>query len=389
MIEPQQFFPTNWIDGMKIRDQHFIDSEDAFRDGLRDAMSIRLTSYNYGLITPLQDETSIKCWFTTDNQCEWNIRVTSCRGITPAGGRIEITQHTANRLTNSSAFIETMVSAETFKDDGLYWVVITTNPFCRQVGGTPLLEEIPPRYPYTHATNTISVAPIVQLPKLRTGAYQLVIGQINLKDGIPIWDDDYIPPCAMIKAHPKLTLLYEKIDRFLSQSELYLIGIMQKIYVKQANELAEGIWQIAYQVIQYLNAKVGQFKHFILEGPPVCMLEIVAGMARTFKNALDLRASSGKTEVLQYFWEWCGYAPAEIENITIKCANLNYQHNNINSSIIPTVSFIELLVKLLESLWQLDFIGKKQEGNIFVKEESLQDTEYLSKHKVRNRFFTD
>ncbi|RFS25029.1 hypothetical protein DVR12_07540 [Chitinophaga silvatica] len=389
MIEPLQFFPTNWIDGMKIMKQHFVDSENAFRDELRDCQSIPLTSYNYGLIAPLREEESLKCWFSTDNQCEWNLKVTNCRAVTAAGARIEITQHTANKITNASAFVEAKINVETFKDDVLYLVLISTNPFDRQVAGIPLLEEIPPRYPFTQSTNTLSVLPSEQLPKLRTSGYDLIIGQIYLVDGFPRWNDNYIPPCATVNAHPKLLSLYERVNVFLSQTELYLIAIMQKIHLKQGNELAEGIWEIANQLIQYLNTKMGLFKFLISESPPVFMLDIVAGLARTFKNAMDQRANDGKTEILQHFWEWCGHTPAEIESITIQCANLNYQHNNMNSSIVSTVSFLELFSKLLERLWKLDVIGKKYDGNIFVKEESQADEEYLNKHKVKNRFFTD
>jgi hypothetical protein len=45
--------------------------------------------------------------------------------------------------------------------------------------------------------------------------------------------------------------------------------------------------------------------------------------------------------------------------------------------------------KLFDSLSRLDYIGRKTDSSIFVKEETPEDSEYLRKHKTKRWFFTD
>ena len=390
MIEPLQFFPTNWIDGMKIRRQHFSDNDNAFWDTLRDVSAIRTNSFNYGLLSPLADESVIQCWFGFDNQSEWHIRITSCRAITPAGARIEITRTVAEKLTNALALVETTYRPGIYKNDEVFYILINVSLFERQVGGVLLSDEIPPRYPFTQPTYSLSVAPASQLPRLITGNYQLIVGQVLIKDGLPVLSADYIPPCTTVKVHPRLVDFYGITEKFLSLSEFNLVSIIQKIHFRQQqNNLANAVLQVAVQCIGYINSVIGQFKHLMLEEPPINTLILISGMARAIKNTIDQMVNTGKEELLIYLSEWCTYSPNEIEVSIIDCANLEYIHNNILRSVIPAESFMKLFTKLFVTLQQMDFIGKRQDANIFVKEETVADTAYLNKHKIRNSFFAD
>ena len=44
-------FPVNWIDGMKINKDHFIDQDNASRDMLQDVASLHLSPIRYGVLT--------------------------------------------------------------------------------------------------------------------------------------------------------------------------------------------------------------------------------------------------------------------------------------------------------------------------------------------------
>ena len=52
MQEPLKHFPVNWIDGMKINKNHFLQQERAFVDQLKDITSLGLHQNNYGLLPP-------------------------------------------------------------------------------------------------------------------------------------------------------------------------------------------------------------------------------------------------------------------------------------------------------------------------------------------------
>jgi hypothetical protein len=119
------------------------------------------------------------------------------------------------------------------------------------------------------------------------------------------------------------------------------------------------------------------------------MLEVVAGLARTMKNAIDQRASAGKEELLNYLSEWCELRQGELETLMVNCANIRYKHIDVRECLQPMIPFVRAMNKLFESLSRLDYIGRKMDSGIFVKEESAEDAEYIRKHKTKRWFFTD
>jgi hypothetical protein len=382
------FFATNWVDGMKIRKQHFIDSENALLDQIRDSSALDMNEYNYGLLAIPGPEAPISCWLNADNQGEWNIKATYCKAITPSGARIEINSGMVQQLSDESIPLELNHKTADVTQGATYFIVIGVQPFNRRAVGRPLLDEIPPRLPYSIPTYYITIIPAAALNEISD--FQLPVARIQFNNGAPAISQDYIPPCRTLKAHPRLIAMFEYLLAILSQSELHLIGIIQKIHFKQQyHELGEAILQLSTQLVQYLNIKLGFFKNLLLDQPPVYMLEIIAGMARAFKNAIDQRAYSTREELVAYLSEWSRISAKEMEIVLAQCANLHYQHTDIQQSAMPAIKFTELISRLFQNLYQLDFIGRKQEANIFVKEESHDNTGYLNKHRVRSPFFTD
>ncbi len=102
------------------------------------------------------------------------------------------------------------------------------------------------------------------------------------------------------------------------------------------------------------------------------------------KNAIDLRSGSGKEEMINYFSEWCEMKQGELETLLSSIASLRYDNNDINKNIEKVVTFVKVSLKLFDTLSKLDFIGKRRETGIFVKEEPINtDTQ----NKTRRRFF--
>lgn len=391
MAEPLKHFPVNWVDGMKIKKQHFIDTENALLDQIRDALACGIHALNYGLLPPKgENKESLRCWFVSDNQQQWRIKLTECRAVTPGGGRIEVPEHTVHSLKYATTFPEATYTWDPQHTESTYYVLIQVNPFNRQPSGEPLLEEDPPRLPYATPEYNLYVAPASQLPSGQLGSYQMVLARINVVDGRPLMDDDYIPPCSIVSAHPSLIDLYHELDQFLGQMELYGVHIVQKIYGRnQNNDLALVVLYTTEKMVQFLGTRITQFRWLAMNQPPAQMLEIIAGLARTMKNAIDQRAGAGKEELLNYLSEWCELRQGELETLMINCANIRYKHLDVRECLQPMIPFVRAVNKLFESLSRLDYIGRKQDSNIFVKEESQEDSEYLRKHKAKRWFFTD
>jgi hypothetical protein len=391
MAEPLKYFPVNWVDGMKIKKQHFIDTENAMLDQIRDATSVGLHAQNYGLLPPkAEQKESLRCWFVTDNQHQWRIKLTECRAVTPGGARVEIPEHTVHSLKYATTFPETVYNWNPQHTETTFYILIQVNPFNRQPSGEPLLQEDPPRLPYATPEYTLLVTPASQLPQGQLGSYQMILGKITVKDTRPQLDDEYIPPCTMAAAHPALTDLHQELDQFLGQMELYGVHIVQKVYSrKQDNDLAQVVLYITERVVQYLGARISQFRWLGLYQTPAAMLEVIAGLARIMKNAIDQRASAGKEELLNYFSEWCELKQGELETLMVNCANIRYKHMDVRECLQPMIPFVRAVNKLFDSLSRLDYIGRKTDSSIFVKEESPEDSEYLRKHKTKRWFFTD
>jgi hypothetical protein len=391
MAEPLKYFPVNWVDGMKIKKQHFIETENAMLDQIRDAISSGLHAQNYGLLpAKAESKESLRCWFVTDNQHQWRIKLTECRAVTPGGARIEIPEHTVHSLKYATTFPEISYRWDPQHTEPAYYILIQVDPFDRQPSGEPLLHEDPPRLPYATPEYELFIQPASQMPQGQLGAYQMILGRITVKDGRPQLDDDYIPPTSLVSAHPALADLHQELDQFLGYLELHGVQIVQKIYGKnQNNDLAQVVLYITERMVQYLGTRISQFRWLGLYQSPAEMLEVVAGLSRTMKNAIDLRAHTGKEELLNYLSEWCELRQGELETLMVNCSNIRYKHTDVRECLEPMIPFVRAISKLFESLSRLDYIGSKTDKGIFVKEESAEDSEYLRKHKTKRWFFTD
>ena len=117
---------------------------------------------------------------------------------------------------------------------------------------------------------------------------------------------------------------------------------------------------------------------------PASLFANIAGLSRVMKNTIDLRIGSGKDEMLNYMGEWCELRQGELEAVLISLADLRFNNNDINSLIHKIIGFVQMTTKLFDTLSKLDFIGKRKETGIFVKEEQTFNRE---EPKARRRFF--
>ena len=95
-------------------------------------------------------------------------------------------------------------------------------------------------------------------------------------------------------------------------------------------------------------------------------------MARVLKNTLDQYVGAGKDELLNYFMEWCDLNQGELEILITNLTTHKYEHEDINNTVEITAAFTKSISSLFHSLSRLEYIGKKKEANIFVKEEVVK-----------------
>jgi hypothetical protein len=162
------------------------------------------------------------------------------------------------------------------------------------------------------------------------------------------------------------------VEQFFGKMELNALHIIQKVLQKkQQNEMALIVLKTCENIAQFTATHMGDFKLINHHHPPVFLINTVAGFARLLKNTLDFYTGSGKEELINYCVEWCDIKQGELEGAITTLANHPYDHLNINGSIEKVGVFTRRMDNLFSNLARLEYIGKRKDTGIFVKEQII------------------
>lgn len=380
-------YPVNWINGMKINKDHFIAQDDGWKDALNDTAALNLSPIRYGVLPPSasgEDTFTVKT--TVDNQNTLRVAVLSCNAITPGGVRIILPVPGNSGVSGTDGVPAASHQFSSSSAAASWWIVLTVNPFEKQPFGSPDLDDSPPRYPFVLPTYSVQVVSDQQIAQFTNNPYAIPIGKINVSGNEVKVNSDYLPPCFSTSAHPDLVSFHSEVDQFLGSLETRCSLIVQKIFKKnQQNQVSELVMFLCDRIMLYLGQSITNMRWTVIHESPAALFAIIVSLARVMKNSIDLRTGSGKEEMLNYLSEWCELKQGELEGLLSNIANLRYNNNDINGAIEKVVPFIKVTLKLFDTLSKLEFIGKRKETGIFVKEEAINNTE--SQSKGRRRFF--
>lgn len=372
----------NWTDGMKLNKDLFIAQDNAHTADLFNLISSTLSPVRYGL---LPEENNFKVQIAIDNQNTVRVSIISCKAITIGGVYINITALSASEQTDGNTSISIALPASAGET---LWVVLTVQPFDRNPFGNIDPAENPPRYPYVKAGYNIQLVGDHELNQYVRNPLALVIGKLIPAGSGLKTDEEYIPPCLCTHSLQDLVELHAELDTFLANLEQACSQIVQKIYRKsQQNELAELAQFCCDRLILYLGKAITDFRWSYLYDSPTKMISEIAVLARVLKNTIDLRTGSGKEELMNYLSEWSELKQGEFESLLTAMAGMRYNHNDINQNITDIIQFAKVTGKLFNTLSNLEFIGKKKESGIFVKEGYINDSGDNAGPKPRRRFF--
>ncbi|WP_062061876.1 hypothetical protein [Aquimarina longa] len=369
---------VNWIDGMKINKSHFIQSENALTQFSQIIGSQNINAINYGLFPGLITEEAVKMSFSIDGQDTISVQLTKCSAITAGGHLIHITPEISSFLEKNGTLIKAEYIANV--EDEECYIVLKVDPYKRIPIGDSFPEEEPPRHPYALPEYTLNIVGKVEVTREEFGKYHITIGKIIFTEGIPSLAEDFIPPCTSIQSHQDLIYIYSEIGSFFNAVEKYSINIIQKIYQKkQSNDLARMVLSLSQNVIQYIGGMISEFRLNDKHAAPVLMISRLISLARIIKNSIDAYVGTGKEELVNYLSDWCDLKQGALENVLVEMIALDYQHTDINKSLNDVSNFTKLMLTLFKKLNELDYIGKKSDSNIFVKEE------VIAKQDIKNR----
>jgi hypothetical protein len=377
---PEVYLPVNWADGMKINKDHFRAEQQAGSWQLSRHSASALNATNYGLFTTGEPQHIKPVVITTDNQQQVSIRLLACQAITRGGHLIHVQESAATQEQLTPAAIPglsvpySVLSAA----DADYYVMLTVNPYHRVPTGAPDMEESQLRPPYTAPGYQLQLVNCRDNNRETAGEYYLPLGRIRVSEGRVLPDEDYIPPCTSTIAHPALSEWHAGLEQFFGSMESYVLRIQQKIVQKnQQNELAFVVGDLCNTISPYLAC---EYQRVLMEYrylPPIRMVAGAAALSRLLKNRLDIYTGPLKDELLNYFAEWCNIQQGEWEAVTTGLSNCRYDHRNIREALRQTDGFIHLMLRLFSSLAALEYIGKKREAGIFVKEHLVVPAEEM------------
>lgn len=387
MRDKTNHLPVNWIDGMKINKNHFIAQDNAWKAALQDASSLAVSPLKYGILPPAvggDDTFNVK--ISLDNQGMLRVNVLSVQAVTCGGVRIQLPA-----ISGADDLPATSFQFQPASGESVYWIVLMVNPFERQPAGSPDLNETPARFPGVVPVYEVQVISESQYGQFAANPYTLVIGKVTINGNDIRVDEDYIPPCFSVNAHPDLLSLHAELDQRLSNIELRTSQIVQKIYKKsQQNELSELVLFLCDRVMLYLAPTITNLRWITPYDAPASLFAQVVSFARVMKNTIDLRTGTGKDELMNYFSEWCELKQGEFLNMLSTISGFRFDNNDLNKDIRRIVAFINIISRLFDTLSNLEFIGKRKESGIFVKEETPYDQREQSSSeqpKPKRRFF--
>lgn len=394
MREHRKHLPVNWIDGMKINKNHFIEQEHAFTDGLQEMVSLNISPLRFGVLPASSaGENTFNVKISLDNLDTLRVSVLSCQAITTGGARISIPllpgagEHAADTVLNSSFSFS---AAET---ESAWWIFILVNPFERQPAGSPDLAENPPRLPFVVPVYHLELVSESNYRQFANHPYAMPVGKVSVNGKDIRVEDNYLPPCISVSAHPDLLGLQAELDKYLADLELYCSQIVQKIYVKkQQNEISELVLFLCDRIMIYLGQAITSIRWKMAYEPPLELFMCIAALARVMKNSIDLRIGSGKDELMTYLSEWCAgtdgqpLKQGELETLLGSLANASFNNNDIDKNIRQVTLFVKTTRRLFETLSKLEFIGKRKESGIFVKEETAPQPA-TAQQPPKRRFF--
>lgn len=390
MRDQRKHFPVNWVDGMKINKNHFIDQDNSWSDALQESVSFQLSPIKYGILPPsVSGEDTFNLNIAYDNQNSLRVTILSCEAVTRGGTRISIIASPKTGQQDNSAGLSEIFPFNTTDKEGLWWAFISVHPFEKLPWGSPDTAENPPRFPHVSPLYTLHLVSNNDYHQYASHPYSLPIGKILVSGSIVRIDENYIPPCYSISANPDLIALHSELDKFSSDIESYSSQIIQKIYKKnQQNEISELVQFLCDRTMMFLSQFIISMRWFRVNESPAAMFADISTLARIMKNSIDMRIGSGKDELMNYFSEWCELKQGELESMLANLANLKYDHNDIDQSISKVITFVKTCTHLFSTLSKLEFIGKRKDTSIFLKEQTgpqVQSNDAAA--KAKRRFF--
>ena len=361
---------------MKLSSGHFVAADQFNQDFVRDASSVFLTGYNYGLLPPFagqQSSHNFEIMERATNHIE--VRVRHCNAITAEGCRIDIFNDAdmESQLSYSHYFNpETTDQSKTM----VYNVLLMVNPFGRVPSGTPDPQDTPPRYPEISKAYSIAILPASEIAPRAADSYHLTIGQLVQEGGRISINSNYIPPSSSIVSHPTLIRYYELFNKYFNDLQLSAFKIIDKTSGKDAiTPLGKNIRLLSEKLLDYISQLFFAYRNLGFQQSPIFIAGQCSNLAHVFFTGIKLIDPREREEMLKYFYEWRDVTPGNFEELLAKNIELVYDHQQIHISMTTIDEFLRVMVALWNKLSTLEYIGQRKENIVVAEQQMVQQVQ--------------
>ncbi|MBN8682909.1 MAG: hypothetical protein J0L99_09650 [Chitinophagales bacterium] len=349
-MERMKYPAVHWVDGMKISKREFSALENYLMDQLRDALSVTLTDYNYGLLpAPETGRDALSVEVSAER-----IELNYCRAVTRAGARIEVIDQDHQALRRS---VKEMMGNFDFSHAQEWYVALKVDAFTRVPFGEISMDTH--RQLYTIPQYEIIIIPKEQSPSGQFAPFAIPIAKLRNSVGGVEQIKNYIPPCTSLRVSPELLRIHQRIEQDLSEVLRKATIIVRKVNYRNQREkitaLAADIAQVAQQTMTFLNQHYDTYRLILPHQPPLLFIEYFARFARTVDTSLEL--TRGKDDMLNYFQQYVqnfnyNEFSTSIQHMT---SALMYNHLEIRQSLDRVENLIAHVKNLFEGLDRLNY----------------------------------
>jgi hypothetical protein len=374
MISPLKYKPVNWVDGMKLSSAHFIATDQYNQDFVRDARSLSLTHYNYGLLPPYAGQRNsfdVEVTEKATNHVEIKVRIFNA--ITAEGCRIDIDSSAGpgDQLTYSHFFTENTETRSL-----TYNLLLSANPFERIPAGTLDPQDNPPRYPDIARSYRLFLLPLSEMTSGAADSYCLTIGQLILANGKITINNNFIPPSSSVVSHPGLIRYYELFSTLMNDIQLSAFTIIDKTMGKDAvTVLGKNIRLISEKLLDYLAQVFFNYRNFGYQESPAHLAGYFSKLAHVFFNGIKFIQAKEREDMLKYFYEWRDVTPANFEELLARTIELVYDHQDIYASMALVEEFLNVVDALWKKLSTLEYIGQRKENIVVAEQQTVQQVQ--------------
>jgi len=366
-MEDKNNYAVNWTDGVKITQDHFLESYNNIIHTIQDSAATSMTSYNYGVIGTSRGNLKsleIETYIHTNERLV--LRLQACNAITANGARILFLPDMYGGELPTATVDSGNIDATSTVD---FVVVITVNPFDLVPVGEPDPEVIPLHHPYALPKISLSIVPKDQLNDNFLNTYFLVVGHVQWKNGVFSLDEKFIPPVTKIMYNDELTTFYNRICQVLMELKSNSLLINDKNRTKYgSNKLARNTFALCSKVLDFIGENQFEFNETGLEQSPIFLAQKISTLANYLSNELALMEKAEKESVLQYYYEWIDIKPSIFEATIGEVMQGKYNHQDIATMIARIDYFIAIMSQLWKKLGQLEYVGQRKE-NIVISED--------------------